>query len=537
MPAYPVARALVPLITRGKGDPVAGLYFICFFGMDTFFHHTLPIVDGMGQRTLTATCRYNKVCSERGLSIVMERQKIEWKREWKDEFLKEIASFANTDGGVLKIGIDDDGNSIGVKDPKDVMKKISDTVANKMALYPNIDIDESTGIITVVVERSNIPVDLNGKFYIRSGNAVHEAKGREYDRIVSKRLNISWLDQPVFGMDESVLDPHAIDYFRRKATEVGILGRDSIVVPVPDLLTKLGLMMDGSITRAGALLFHPKPEDLMVGSFTKMGMFVDSEIVVQDIIGGPLVCRFDRLLDTLSAKYLSKLITYDGWTRIENDPFPMASLRECIVNALIHNDYSSFNPVQIRVWPEGMMISDSGGIPEGWTEEDLLSTHRSVPVNPKIAYTFFLMGFIENWGRGMERILKGYENHPGKNVVIRADRSSFQVTMDAVITLNDIRDQIFTQRSNDMPCVEMRIIAYSDVPGGKSTVEIASELGLSSTSYVTRTYLRPMVEAGLLEYTVPGKPTSRNQRYRTTGKGRQSYLFKGDGGSEINSNL
>lgn len=111
---------------------------------------------------------------------------------------------------------------------------------------------------------------------------------------------ILWLDQPVSEIDVSMLDPHAIDYFRRKATEVGILGRDSIVVPVPDLLTKLGLMMDGSITRAGALLFHPKPEDLMVGSFTKMGMFVDSEIVVQDIIGGPLVCRFDRLLDTLS---------------------------------------------------------------------------------------------------------------------------------------------------------------------------------------------------------------------------------------------
>lgn len=76
----------------------------------------------------------------------------------------------------------------------------------------------------------------------------------------------------------------------------------------------------------------------------------------------------------------------------------MASLRECIVNALIHNDYSSFNPVQIHIWPEGMMISDSGWIPEVWTEEDLFSTHRSVPVNPKIAYTFLLMGFIENWG-------------------------------------------------------------------------------------------------------------------------------------------
>ena len=103
--------------------------------------------------------------------------------------------------------------------------------------------------------------------------------------------------------------------------------------------------------------------------------------------------------------------------------------------------------------------------------------------------------------------------------------------------MNDIRDQIFIQRCDETFCVEMRTLAYSDVPSGKSTVEITSELGLSSTSYVTRTYLRPMVEAGLLEYTVPGKPTSRNQRYRTTGKGRQSYLFKGDDGLGINSNL
>ncbi|MBQ8644634.1 MAG: hypothetical protein IJ469_08280 [Candidatus Methanomethylophilaceae archaeon] len=85
-----------------------------------------------------------------------------------------------------------------------------------------------------------------------------------------------------------------------------------------------------------------------------------------------------------------------------------------------------------------MMVFDSGGLPEDWTMETLLSDHRSVPVNPKLAYAFFLMGYIENWGRGIERIRGGYSDHVGNDVVFEAARSYFQVTLDA-ITVRPVR--------------------------------------------------------------------------------------------------
>ena len=470
------------------------------------------------------TARGNTITSPiHHASIEMERQTVEWKREWKDEFLKEIASFANTDGGVISVGVDDDGRFVGVNDPKDVMKKISDTVANKLALYPSVDVDELTGIITVTVERSPVPVDLNGRFYLRSGSTVHEARGREYDRIVAKRLNISWLDMPVDGMGIDVLDSKALRGFRERTSRTGILSESSLSVSDEDLLTKLGLMSNGNVTRAGILLFHPSPEDLITGSFTKIGMFDGSEILYQDVVGGPLVDRLDRLLATLGSKYLVRPVTYDGWKRVENTQYPEDSLRECIVNALAHNDYSSFNPVQIRMWSDRMMVSDSGGLPEDWTMETLLSDHRSVPVNPKLAYAFFLMGYIENWGRGIERIRSGYLDHVGKDVVFDAARSYFQVTLDAItVPSGQGRETPAPNVADPDRMSRMReLLAFMDVPEGRGISEVVSMMGVKSKSSVSRNHLRPLMARGLIEYTVPEKPASRNQRYRTTDLGRE----------------
>ena len=183
----------------------------------------------------------------------------------------------------------------------------------------------------------------------------------------------------------------------------------SVCAPVYELLMELGLILDGDVTRAGVLLFHPRPEDVITGSSTELSSLLHSDVLFGEVIGGPLVRRFDRIMDALWAKYLSRLITYDGWTRIENDPFPRESMEECIINALVHNDYSSSDPVRIRVWPERMVVSDSGGVPDWWTEKNLFSIHPSVPLNPRIAEVFHLMGYTENRGSGIERILGGYE--------------------------------------------------------------------------------------------------------------------------------
>ena len=106
----------------------------------------------------------------------METQTVEWKRVWDEKYLKQICAFANSDGGVMKVGIDDDGTVVGVKDPKSIMKKITDTVANKLSIYPTVDVDESTDVITITVQRSPVPVDLDGRFYIRTGNTTHAAE-------------------------------------------------------------------------------------------------------------------------------------------------------------------------------------------------------------------------------------------------------------------------------------------------------------------------------------------------------------------------
>ncbi len=452
----------------------------------------------------------------------METQTVEWKREWKDEFLKEIASFANTDGGVLKIGVDDDGKIIGVRNPKDVMKKISDTVSNKLGLYPAINVDESTGVITVSVEKASMPVELSGRFYVRSGNTVHEAKGREYDRIVSKRLNVSWIDQPIEGIDETQLDQNAIQFFKKKVTENKILGQDSINITDGDLLTKLNLKVGDHITRAGVILFHPAPEDIITCSFTKVGMFNGSEILHQDIVGGPLVTRLDRLMEIISMKYLVRPITYDGWTRIENDPYPDQSLRECLVNALIHNDYGSFVAVQIRIWKDRMMISDSGGLPVGWTTERLLKEHKSEPVNPRIAYVFFLMGLIENWGRGIERIQDGYKGRGDRKVTFEADSYSFQVKMDAIITVEDVEAGLKSKDHMNAESTDrdIKLLELMNRPDGASIAEMLELLGVASKSTLSRRYIRPMMMHNLIEYTIPDKPTSTKQRYRTTEAGR-----------------
>lgn len=148
------------------------------------------------------------------VGVPLEKQNEEWKSKWEDKYLKQICGFANSEGGVMKVGVADDGTVVGVADPKGDMKKITDTIANKLSIYPAVHIDETTNVITITVQRSPVPVDLDGKFYIRTGNTTQPAIGRVHDLMASRRLNISWSDMPLDG-----LDSNAIAFFRKRAIE------------------------------------------------------------------------------------------------------------------------------------------------------------------------------------------------------------------------------------------------------------------------------------------------------------------------------
>ena len=86
------------------------------------------------------------------------------------------------------------------------------------------------------------------------------------------------------------------------------------------------------------------------------------------------------------------------------------ALREALLNACINKDYAEPSPIQIRVYENKLEIINGGVLPEGWTVETLLSSHRSMPYNPDIANTFFCAGEIEAWRRGIERIITACKN-------------------------------------------------------------------------------------------------------------------------------
>jgi len=123
----------------------------------------------------------------------------------------------------------------------------------------------------------------------------------------------------------------------------------------------------------------------------------------QDEIHGSLISQADKVVDLIFTKYLKADISYQGVTRVETYPFPKEAIREAVFNAIAHKFYGALIPIQISVYADRIYIANDCIFPEDWTINDLMGKHRSRPYNPLIANTFFRAGFIEAWGRGIEK--------------------------------------------------------------------------------------------------------------------------------------
>ena len=126
----------------------------------------------------------------------------------------------------------------------------------------------------------------------------------------------------------------------------------------------------------------------------------------QDEIHGNLFHQIEKTIDLLFTKYIKANISYEGIHRIETYDYPKEAIREGLLNAISHKDYSSGFPIQISVYKDKLMIWNEGQLPENWTTEKLTQKHSSKPYNPDIANAFFRSGYIESWGRGTIKIIE-----------------------------------------------------------------------------------------------------------------------------------
>lgn len=338
-----------------------------------------------------------------------ESQNIEWKESWRDEYLKWICGFANAQGGCIYIGVDDAGRVIGVQNGKRLLEEIPNKIQTNLGFLADVNLLSKNNLeyIEIIVSPSSYPVSYKGEYHFRSGSTKQVLRGTALTEFISSKTGIRWEDSVIEGVAVEDLDKESFDIFRREAVRSKRMTKDDLNMSNAELLDSLDLLKDGKLTRATVLLFHRTPQKWMFGTYTRIGKFgKGSDLQYQDEVIGSLFMQAERVIELIYLKYLKAPITYDNLTRVETYPFPKDAVREALYNALVHSRWSAGIPIQIRIEDDAMYISNECVFPSDWTMESLLQRHQSRPYNPKIARAFFRAGYIESWGRGIQKIFE-----------------------------------------------------------------------------------------------------------------------------------
>jgi len=336
-----------------------------------------------------------------------ETQNIEYKSIWKDEYLKWICGFANAQGGTLYIGKDDNGKVVGVKDAKKLLEELPNKITTILGIVTPVNLHqtEQGEYIEIIVDSHPNPVNYKGEYHYRSGSTKQELKGAALDKFLLQKQGKHWDAVSIPNVTIADLKPETFDFFRKRGVKSKRLDEDVLTDTNDVLLNNLKLTDNGYLKRAALLLFHPDPEKYVSGAYIKIGFFrTDSDLLFQDEIHGNLFEQVEKTMDLLFTKYIKAMISYEDIYRVETYEYPKDALREALLNAVAHKDYTGPYPIQISVYDNKIMIWNYGKLPENWTVEDLLDKHSSQPRNPDIATTFFRSGYVESWGRGMDKM-------------------------------------------------------------------------------------------------------------------------------------
>ena len=335
---------------------------------------------------------------------MQETQNIEYKSSWRDEYLKWICGFANANGGTIFIGKDDKGNTVGVAEAKKLLEDIPNKVRDVLGILVDVNLQETTegDYLEIVVEPYPNPVNYKGQYHYRSGATKQELKGVALDKFLLQKQGKRWDSVTIPKVTIADLKQETLAFFRERGIRSKRLPDTIPQDDLEQLLENLNLIEEGNLKRAAILLFHPNPEKFITGAYVKIGYFQrEADLVFQDEVHGNLIEQVEKTIELLFTKYIKAIISYEGIHRVETYEYPKEAVREALLNAIAHKDYSGLTPIQIRVYRDKLMIWNEGTLPENWTLEKLLQSHSSRPYNPDIANAFFRCGYVESWGRGV----------------------------------------------------------------------------------------------------------------------------------------
>lgn len=337
-----------------------------------------------------------------------EQQNIEWKLSWRDEYLKWICGFANGQGGKMYIGLNDHGKVSGINNYNELLEQLPNKFRDILGVYAevNLESEHDKKYIEIVVPRYDVPISVRGKYYVRSGSTLQELNGLALNEFILKRTGKTWDDIAEIRASTDDIDKSTVRQFIKDAGYAKRINIETNISMV-SLLEKLRLLENGQLKRAAIVLFGKDPGKFYPNMSVKIGRFdkSDADLKFHEVIEGNLIQLKEKISEMLNAKFFIHPIDFVGMQRIERDEYPVAAVREMILNALVHRNYMGAT-TQIRLYNNQFNVWNDGGLPDGITEQDLWKVHRSKPRNPLIADVCFKAGYIDSWGRGTIKIIE-----------------------------------------------------------------------------------------------------------------------------------
>ena len=360
-----------------------------------------------------------------------ESERIEYKSQMIEDLYREFIAFANSNGGVIYIGIDDQGNLTGIDNVDETYTRITngirDAIAPDVTMFVRYILQDNKVIQIEVGEGSYKPYYLKSKgmkpngVYVRHGASSVQASPDQIRKMIKESDGDNF--EASRCMEQELTFHAAETAFKQYGVEFSVEKYRALGITKNDVFTNLALLLSDQCHHT-----------------IKVAVFKDefcTEFRDSKEFGWSVFKQFEDVVNYL-ALCNKTVSTIKGLVRTDKQDYPEEVIREALLNALVHRDYSFSGSIIINVNDSKMEFISLGGLLPGLSTEDI-RIGISQPRNKKLAEVFHRLRLIESYGTGIRRIFKLYENCPVQPS-IEATTNAFRIVlpnMNATDTANE----------------------------------------------------------------------------------------------------
>jgi len=351
-----------------------------------------------------------------------------------EEIAKDLVCFANTDGGQIIVGISETGEIVGIQNPDEVLRRIDDIAFNRceppITIVPEtLKIDDKWIVVINIPKGEQRPYRTSGgKFYVRSGSRCREASRQELLRLFQATESIFYDE---IEIAKASFDDIDIDYFEEFMERFyGFRPEEDQIF---NYLKNLKIITKkGKPTLAGLLFFGINPQ-----RFLPYAKITAAYIAGKDISVPPADKKdFENKIPEMLEKFMQYLKIYlrqeHRIKALEPEVYPEIpeeAVREAIVNAVAHRDYTVRAPIRVFIFRDRIEFHSPGKLPNTVTIESIKIGGAHVLRNPTIYNLLSKMGLVTDLGSGVMRIIRLIKEHVGKDVDLEETETEFILTI------------------------------------------------------------------------------------------------------------